>query len=334
VLKVLELEGIPIDLIVGTSMGALVGAAYAFEPDATALERRVLRFFSHESEQKALKLLEKLRWHDAEKSDLIHRLAHIAEKELALSLILVRKSLLSEKEMRRILRAILPDIGLGDTRIAFAATAVDLVSGREVVLSQGSLIHAVMASCAVPGFMPAVTWDKMVLVDGGVVGALPCGPARDRGAGIVIGVDVGVCLCRPHTIGNALDEIQRVTQIMGFYLNKQLREKADVLIEPGINQTEWTDFLKYRELIREGEKAAVSKIEEIREILSHRFRRKVFQRAREILFGPNKGRREGKFVRALKLWFACESGRSNKQKGKCMFSVGLMSRARIRNNLS
>lgn len=297
VLKVIERENIPLDLIVGTSMGALVGAAYAIEPDAVALEKRALRFFSPETKERiGLKLLEKLRWHDGEKSDLIHRALRIAQKEVALSLILARKSLLSEKEMQTILRALFPDIDLGDTRIPYGAIAADLVSGREIILDEGPLIRAVMASCAVPGFMPPVAWNDMVLVDGGVVDVLPAGPAKDKGVEIVIGVDVGPGICTPAAISDGFDEIHRVTEIMSFYLSRQYRERVDVLIEPAVKQNEWTDFLKYRELILEGEKATESKIGEIREVLNHRIRRKVFRTIREIV-GEAKRRYQGRSLR-------------------------------------
>jgi hypothetical protein len=64
---------------------------------------------------------------------------------------------------------------------------------------------------------------------------------------------------------------------MGFHLNRRSTEGAHVLIEPNVSQFEWTDFLDYEELIREGEKADESKIEEIRNLLEHGFRRKVFR---------------------------------------------------------
>jgi NTE family protein len=75
-----------------------------------------------------------------------------------------------------------PDIEIEETAIRFAATAVDLVRGEPVVLTQGPLIPAVMASCAVPGFMSPVSLNGMLLVDGGVEGAVPAGAAKDGGA--------------------------------------------------------------------------------------------------------------------------------------------------------
>jgi NTE family protein len=268
VLKVLEREGIPFDLIVGTSMGAIIGAAYAIEPNAALLERRVLNFFQPERGQnRKLKLLEKLDWPHPEKSDLFRQFMEFIGKEIALNLILVRKALFSEKDLRRLLRAILPEIDLRDTKIPFFAAAVDLISGRKIILDRGSIINAVMASCAVPGFMPPIPLDGMILVDGGVIEALPCLAAREKGAEFVIGVDVGLCICNPPVIGDGLDEIQRVMEIMCFYLNQVHLENADIIIQPKVKDSRWADFSKHKELIQEGERAAEAKMKEIHQIL-------------------------------------------------------------------
>lgn len=286
VLKALEREGIPIDLIVGTSMGALVGAVYAVNPDAQAIERRVYDFFTHErSQPPGLKRLERVRRFNAEKIDFLHRIVRIAEKHLFLSLAIMKKALVSEDEMKALLEVFLPDIDLAETAIPFAAVAVDLATGKEVVLKEGSLIKAVMASCAVPGFMPHVTWDGMILVDGAVIDAIPADPARDAGVDVVIGVDVGACLGRPCSIEDGIDAINRSMEIMNFYLSRQSGERADLIVEPAVKHIEWNAFLNYEELIREGETAAEAKIEVLRDILKHRFGRKVFQWTRGLIPG-------------------------------------------------
>ena len=200
-----------------------------------------------------------------------------------LSLAVLRNALLSENDIRDCVAAFLPDIDLEDTVIPFGAAAVDLVSGEEVVLKQGPVIPAVMASCAVPGFMPPIKWGKMILMDGGVVDVVPAGPAKRRGTDMVIGVDVRSSRCKPCTIEDGIDAINRATDVMGFHLSRRCREEADVIIEPAVRQIEWTDFFNFNELIREGERAAESKVEEIQNLLEHGFRRKVFQWVREII---------------------------------------------------
>jgi predicted acylesterase/phospholipase RssA len=84
-------------------------------------------------------------------------------------------------------------------------------------------------------------------------------------------------------VEDGIDAINRATEIMGFHLNRRSTEGAHVVIEPVVSQFEWTDFLNYEALIREGEKAAESKIEEIRHLLGPGFRRKIFRWVRKMI---------------------------------------------------
>jgi NTE family protein len=286
VLKVLERENISIDFIVGRSIGALVGAAYAVKPDAIALERRVAQVIDLEGKGKrGLKLLGNVHWENASKSDFFNRILRIAHKEFFLALALFRQALLSENNMRECVEAFIPDIDLTETMIPFVATAVDLISGKQIVLREGSLVRAVMASCAVPGFMPAVVWDKMILVDGALVGAIPVDETKDCGADVTIAVDVGSCLSDQCTIEDGIDTIHRATRVMEFYLSKRGRDSADMLIEPDVGEIAWTDFINHEKIIRHGEEAAELKIQDIRKMLRNPFRTKLILWPRNTTLG-------------------------------------------------
>jgi len=103
VLKVLQREGIPIDLIVGTSIGSLVGAAYAVKPDASVLEKRVSEVLDpHRKNRTRLKLVERSYWEIDFKPDFFHRLVRIVQKEMFLSLALFRNAVISEHDLRMI----------------------------------------------------------------------------------------------------------------------------------------------------------------------------------------------------------------------------------------
>jgi NTE family protein len=284
VLKVLERESIPIDLIVGTSIGALVGAAYAANPDASALEKRVCEVLDpHAKRETRLKLLEKSYWDVDFKPDFFHRLVRTVQKEMFLNLALFRSAVLTEQDLQVSVEAFVPDIAIEDTRIPYFSTATDLLSGRPAVLKQGSLVRAVMASCAVPGFMPSIEWNGTVLVDGGLIDVLPVIPAKENGAEVVIGVDVGLILRRSHPVEDGIDAIHRATEIMNYYLSTAGRENADVVIEPLVRNFGWTDFIAFEELIRQGEIAAELKIDEIREIVKPCFRNTMRQWTQKII---------------------------------------------------
>lgn len=276
VLKVLEREEIPLDFIVGSSIGALVGTAYAIKPDAVALENRVAEVLGEENAAgPGFKLLAKVRQYEQDRCDRLHRLKRFAGKEVFLNLILVRKGLLSAKDTRSCIDPFLCDIDLVETRIPCAVTAVDLVSGRRVVITEGSAVQAVMASCAVPGYMPPVAWDDMLLVDGGVVDVVPAAPAKEAGVKMVIGVDVGSRFCQKATIGDGVDALNRTAEIMELYLSRPGRGTADILIEPDVKDIHWTDFTVYEELIKKGEQAAELKLKDIRKAVRRTRRKKI-----------------------------------------------------------
>ncbi|MGD9081708.1 MAG: patatin-like phospholipase family protein [Desulfobacterales bacterium] len=283
ILKVLEREGIPIDMIVGTSIGALVGAAYAINPDAIVMEKRVSKVLDNKGkESKGLRLLGRAQWDGDFKSDFLSRVIRIALKEMFLSYAMFKNSLLSENDLRACVEAFLDDIKIDDTTIPFAATAVDLVSGRQVLLSEGPIIQAVMASCAVPGFMPTIAWNEMILVDGGIVDFVPAGPLKNLGPEVVIGVDVGSYLDGCCAIEDGIDAMHRSMEVMSFFLNRHCKKNVDIMIEPAVGDIPWTDFLKYKEIIHIGEIAAESKLEEIKKLISFKFRKKILQWPKKI----------------------------------------------------
>lgn len=243
VLRVLEREGIPLDYIVGSSIGALVGVAYAIKPDAAALEQRVAEVLGEENEAApGFRLLAKVRHYEQDRCDRLYRLRRFAGKELFLNLILVRKGLLSAKDTRSCIDPFLSDIDLAQTQIPCAVIALDLVSGLGVIITEGPAVQAVMASCAVPGFMLPVARDEMLLIDGGVFDAVPAAPAKKAGAKMVIGVDVGSRFGPKATIADGVDAINRTTEIVELYLGHPRRAMADILIEPDVKDVHWTDF--------------------------------------------------------------------------------------------
>jgi predicted acylesterase/phospholipase RssA len=87
---------------------------------------------------------------------------------------------------------------------------IDLIVGGSI----GALIRAVMANCSVPGFMPAVQWDEMMLIDGAVVGAVPADLEKAWRADGIIGVRIGSCLGGSCTIEAGIDAINHAIKIM------------------------------------------------------------------------------------------------------------------------
>jgi NTE family protein len=135
-----------------------------------------------------------------------------------------------------------------------------------VVFDRGSIATAVRASCSIPGIFHPVEYQGYVLVDGGVVTPLPCDVARQKGADIVIAVDIG---SDPEIseAGNMVDVMLQSIDIMNRENAKCKQKMADIVIRPVIKGIGLMDFSQKKELIDAGREAARAKIDEIRFLL-------------------------------------------------------------------
>jgi NTE family protein len=157
VIRVLERAEIPIDCIAGTSVGSLVGAAYAAGLRDGRLTQMALN----------------VRWRDLAR------------------LVWPRQGIVSFDKMETFLAGVMSDPDFGDLDIPYAAVAADLSTGEVVVLRQGRVARAVRASCSIPGIVTPVEIDGRLLIDGGVVNNLPISVVRELGADVVIAVGLG-----------------------------------------------------------------------------------------------------------------------------------------------
>ena len=123
---------------------AVVGAAYVVKPNAAALERLVTANLDSSGGSNAgLKRLGKAQLGDGSSTNLLNRIMGTAQKEVFLSLALFKAGQLSQIDIENCVKPFISDINMEETKIGYAATAVDLVSGAQVVLKCGSLLHPV-----------------------------------------------------------------------------------------------------------------------------------------------------------------------------------------------
>jgi NTE family protein len=159
VLKVLDEQGIYPDVIAGTSIGAMVGALYAYGYKASEIEQLVLG----------------MDW---------KKLVYLADITMSFN------SLFKGKRVISLLKSILGDLTFSQLKCDFACVATDIINGEQVVLHNGSLVEAVRASISLPGIFTPVEVEGRYLVDGGLVNTVPVSVCRQMGAGYVIGVNV------------------------------------------------------------------------------------------------------------------------------------------------
>lgn len=232
VLKVLERERIPIDLIVGSSIGALIGASYSLGIPIYIMEKTALKFS----------------W-----------------KSLA-DFAISKFSILRGKKLQSLIEEFTDDKGFEDMRIPFAVTTTDIETGEELVHTKGNLQRLLQASCSWPGIFPPVTIEKRKLVDGGIRNSIPVKMARRLGASIIIAVDIGFCV-RKAKIDNLFQMFVQSIQILGEELDLYQSMNADVIIRPEIDDIDQFTFHKAKEAIQKGEDATELALPQIRKKL-------------------------------------------------------------------
>ena len=160
VLDVLQKEGIPIDMIAGTSAGAVVGAIYAWNQDTARIKKEALE----------------VNW---------RKVAPLIDPSLP------KSGLIKGKKIKDLLASYIGgNIKFSDLKIPFACVATDIDTGEEVVIDQGSVPEALRASISIPGIFTVVKREGRYLVDGGLTNPVPVNVVKRMGADFIIAVNV------------------------------------------------------------------------------------------------------------------------------------------------
>lgn len=266
VLRVLEEESIPIDVVTGTSIGALVGGAFASGLGPAMLSKKVEEIVKSPLARMAVF---QAMGNSSEKKemDLADKIGLFFKSQWLFAQALFNPGMMETEDFQAVIDHFIPDIRIEETQVPFRAVAADLVTGREVTLSKGSLRRAVMASCAVPGFMPPLRDGERLLVDGGIVNLVPGSVAKQEGADVVVGVDVDRDIGADQTFRSAIDVYIRAVEIGSFHLSVYRLKDADIVIRPQVGHMKWFDLSRVEETIQEGERSARQSIPGIRKLM-------------------------------------------------------------------
>ena len=194
-------------------------------------------------------------------------MGRMARRGLFNALMVTKTALVNEKTAASSYAYLIDDLNVEQTRIPFAAVALDLQSGDPVVLSQGRLRDVIAASCAMPGVLNPVKIAGRLLVDGGWAETVPIRAARQLGADFIIAVDVGDPLRAFIEPRNALDVIARADSMARFTLNKEQIKSADIVLSPQSGVTHWADFSTSERAIVGGEEEVNRKINALQRAL-------------------------------------------------------------------
>jgi len=267
ILDVFEREGIPIDVIAGASMGAIVGGHYALGFTPARLEEicRTVRNIP----------------------DMVRILPSLLY--LAVDFNIARPGLFAGEHFQRVLESLGPVKGrtFADLEIPFRAVATDITTGARVELGDGNLSDALRASFSAPWIFSPFRIGDHVLIDGGMSDPVPAETARSMGADLVIGVNVvppvypqaqnpleaalrvlaavnPLTLINSTRLPNSFDVVVRTLQIMQHELGNVRAGEADILINPDLRDYWVLEFWRAAEMIEQGRRAAEADLPEIR----------------------------------------------------------------------
>ncbi len=161
-------KDIPINMIAGTSMGALIGAQYALNPDIGLIEKNMMSML----ERKEVKDIEQLMGGSApgdEKKIIIESLITFVREMVLFNLRSIKRWIFSGKDIAWIFDNLGLDVDFKEFKIPFCCTSADLRTGEEVVSDSGNVKEALLASVSLPGVFPPVKKGNRLLVDGGII---------------------------------------------------------------------------------------------------------------------------------------------------------------------
>lgn len=271
VLRVLEEEGIAVDLIAGTSAGALIGGAFASGQSSREIQEKIDAYMrSQEFEESTIKSVGESFFGD--KKNFFQKAQTYIKNRVLFVQAFFKSSVLPADDFQALINFFLPDIDITETRIPLRVVSTDLITGKKVVLDRGSLRQAVLASCAVPGAIAPVRLGEMLLADGGITSLVPVRAVREAGADVVIAVTVDRELKTDVVMETAKDILLRAGEITTDTLEEWELACADVVLRPQVGDLHWMDFTRSAELVDLGEKAARESLERIVRLLPIPFR--------------------------------------------------------------
>jgi NTE family protein len=246
VIELLEKEGIPIDLIAGTSIGALVGALYAHTLNISEIKKQAGQM-------------------------------DVAGVTALVDLTLPRSGIMGGRRVTNFLHRMLSETRFEDLKLPLSCVATDIISGDEIVINEGSVLEAVRASISIPVIFSVLLKHGRYLVDGGLVNPVPVSVAKQMGADFIIAVDV-----TPDKVerANYLKEHSEkkppnIFQVMvqSIYITTYLSarkdtEGADAIIHPHLVHIAPNEFYRAGEAILEGEMSAIDSLQDIKRKLA------------------------------------------------------------------
>ncbi|WP_082234278.1 patatin-like phospholipase family protein [Halobacillus massiliensis] len=228
VLKVLDENNIPVDLIAGSSMGALVGSFYAC----------------------------------GQRMEDMYKLAFTFKRKYYLDFTVPKMGFIQGRRIKEYIRLFTFGKNIEDFSVPMSIVATDLAAGKKRIFTKGPACEAVRASIAIPGIFVPEKIDGRLYIDGGVIDRVPVSVAREMGADIIIAVDCSHIAGEPE-IHSIYDVIIHSIDIMQDELVSVSGVSSDFMIRPDVSKFSSRAFTDIKDIVKAGEEAAEEKIDSI-----------------------------------------------------------------------
>jgi NTE family protein len=259
-IRALEEAGIKVDLINGTSIGAVIGGAYALYSDLDKIVRLVEKIIAAVN----VRYFNIFRFSGQMSQPVIRNWIASALGNV----VNLRGSLLTHRSTLRALEMIFGGHEFRDTQIPFSAIATDLVTWKTVVIKEGRLTDGVLPSISIPGVFPPVARSGQLLVDGAVLANVPVSELRQEGADFVIAIRLPWQIAEGYQ--NGFDLLNRVELMKQNTLEQWQVDDADFVVAIDLPAFDILKFDEYKSTVALGYKTTKKALPQLKKRLGER----------------------------------------------------------------
>ena len=263
-LRVIEEAGIPIDYIAGTSMGSIIGGLYAVGYDPDMMQ----------------KLCTEQDWNLIMKDQIPRRFIplekRINERHYIITLpykngqLKIKRSLIDGMYVNMLLtRLTMPAYKQRDFSklpVPFLCIGTDMITADPIEFTSGSLAQSIRSSMSIPFLFEPVDYEGHLLCDGGLTNNFPVRNVREKGADIIIGVDLEIIKSDPNVLDNSLKVLERLISVVSQDESNKAREECDILIRPQLGKANMMSFNDFSPIINCGAEGAREKFPELKRL--------------------------------------------------------------------
>lgn len=263
-LRVIEEAGIPIDYIAGTSMGSIIGGLYAVGYDPDMMQKLCTEqdwdlIIKDQIPRKFIPLEKRINER--------HYLVTVPYKNHKLKL---KRSVVDGMYVNMLLtRLTMPaykERNFSKLPVPFLCIGTDMISADPIEFTHGSLAQSIRSSMSIPFLFEPVEYQGYLLCDGGLTNNFPVRNVRDKGADIIIGVDLEIVKSDPEVLDNSLKVLERLISVVSQDESNKAREECDILIRPDIGKANMMSFNDFSPIIKCGEDGAREKFPELKRL--------------------------------------------------------------------